>query len=101
MINTTVQTYGRIDCAFNNAGVEGVREKTENYPEQAFDRVLDTNLKGMWLCIKYEVKQMMKQELVINDPEKWKNKPVEACFPQLCHAIIIFPNLKTPRVGSL
>merc|ERR1711872_836075 len=51
MINTTVQTYGRIDCAFNNAGVEGVREKTENYPEESFDRVLDTNLKGMWLCI--------------------------------------------------
>jgi len=75
MIDTTVQTYGRIDCAFNNAGVEGVREKTENYPEEAFDRVLNTNLKGMWLCIKYEVKQMMKQELVINDPEKWKNKP--------------------------
>ena len=75
MIDTTVQHYGRIDCAFNNAGIEGVREKTENYPEDAFDRVLNTNLKGMWLCLKYEIKQMMKQDLVLSEPEKWKDKP--------------------------
>ena len=75
MVNTTVQTYGSIDCAFNNAGVEGVREKTENYPEEAFNRVMDTNLKGMWLCLKYEIQQMMKQELTVSDPDKWKNMP--------------------------
>ena len=74
MILTTVQTYGRIDCAFNNAGIEGVREKTDNYPEEAFDRVINTNLKGMWLCLKYEIRQMMKQELTVSNPDKWKNK---------------------------
>ena len=74
MINSTVKSYGRIDCAFNNAGIEGVREKTANYPEEMFDRVLNTNLKGIWLCLKYEIIQMMKQDLIISNPEKWKDK---------------------------
>ena len=75
MINKTIIEFGRLDCAFNNAGIEGVRETTDNYPEDIFDRVLNTNLKGMWLCLKYEIGQMMKQELEINNPDKWKDKP--------------------------
>ena len=74
MINTTVDCFGRIDCAFNNAGVEGVRKNTDKYPEAEFDRVINTNLKGVWLCLKYEIIQMMKQDLDISSPNKWKNK---------------------------
>ena len=74
MINTTVDCFGRIDCAFNNAGVEGVRKHTDKYPEVEFDRVINTNLKGVWLCLKYEIIQMMKQDLDISSPDKWKDK---------------------------
>ena len=75
MINKTLIEFGRLDCAFNNAGIEGVRETTDDYPENVFDRVSNTNLKGMWLCLKYEIGQMMKQELEINSPDKWDDKP--------------------------
>jgi len=80
MINTTVLSFGRIDCAFNNAGIEGVREKTANYPEKVFDCVLNTNLKGIWLCMKYEIIQMMKQDLKISKPERWNDTPTLSRF---------------------
>jgi NAD(P)-dependent dehydrogenase (short-subunit alcohol dehydrogenase family) len=57
----TVETYGRVDCAFNNAGVEGVIAETAAAPEDAFDRTIAINLKGVWLCMKYELPQMLKQ----------------------------------------
>jgi NAD(P)-dependent dehydrogenase (short-subunit alcohol dehydrogenase family) len=61
MVAKTVETYGRIDCAFNNAGIEGKMLDTVAYPEELFDRVIAINLKGVWLCMKYEIAQMLKQ----------------------------------------
>ncbi len=61
MVAKTVETYGRIDCAFNNAGIEGKMLDTVAYPEEMFDRVIAINLKGVWLCMKYEIAQMLKQ----------------------------------------
>ncbi|HVN88779.1 MAG TPA: SDR family oxidoreductase [Candidatus Binataceae bacterium] len=61
MVAKTVETYGRLDCAFNNAGVEGKMLDTVAYPEDMFDRVIAINLKGVWLCMKYEIAQMLKQ----------------------------------------
>ncbi|XP_078618232.1 2,5-dichloro-2,5-cyclohexadiene-1,4-diol dehydrogenase-like [Branchiostoma floridae x Branchiostoma japonicum] len=75
MVDTTVKQFGRIDCAFNNAGIEGVREKIVDYPEDVYDTVMNVNLKGMWLCVKYEVAQMLKQERVVSNPAKWAGKP--------------------------
>src|SRR6266481_1998313 len=60
MITKTVETYGRLDGAFNNAGIEGKMADTIAYPEDVFDRVLAINLKGVWLCMKYEIPQMLK-----------------------------------------
>ncbi|NOT57763.1 MAG: SDR family oxidoreductase [Deltaproteobacteria bacterium] len=60
LINKTVATYGRLDCAHNNAGIEGPGATTVDYKEEAFDRVLAINLKGVWLCMKYEIPQMLK-----------------------------------------
>ena len=54
------QTYGRLDCAFNNAGIEGAAGNTQNYPEDEFDRTISINLKGVWLCMKYEIPAMLK-----------------------------------------
>jgi NAD(P)-dependent dehydrogenase (short-subunit alcohol dehydrogenase family) len=61
LINQAVTTYGRLDCAYNNAGIEGAIVSTAEYTEAAWDRVLAINLKGVWLCMRYEIAQMLKQ----------------------------------------
>lgn len=61
MVAKTVETYGRIDCAFNNAGIEGRMATTADCTEENFDRIIAINLKGVWLCMKYEIPQMLKQ----------------------------------------
>jgi NAD(P)-dependent dehydrogenase (short-subunit alcohol dehydrogenase family) len=67
MIDGCVKKYGRLDYAFNNAGVgpDGVRIPVVNIvdcPEEIWDRTVDTNLKGVFLCMKYELKQMFQQK---------------------------------------
>jgi len=59
-IRKTVHTYGRLDCAFNNAGV-AIPGTTAECREEDWDRVLGVNLKGVWLCMKYEISQMLTQ----------------------------------------
>jgi NAD(P)-dependent dehydrogenase (short-subunit alcohol dehydrogenase family) len=62
MIGKAVQTYGRLDCAHNNAGVASrPRVVLHELPEESWDRVIDINLKGVWLCMKYEITQMLQQ----------------------------------------
>jgi NAD(P)-dependent dehydrogenase (short-subunit alcohol dehydrogenase family) len=62
MVKKTVQLYGRLDCALNNAGVDGMLfTRIAEYKEQAWDQVISINLKGTWLCMKYEIIQMIEQ----------------------------------------
>jgi NAD(P)-dependent dehydrogenase (short-subunit alcohol dehydrogenase family) len=61
IVNKTVETYGRIDGAFNNAGIEGRMADTVASSEENFDRIIAINLKAVWLCMKYEIPQMLKQ----------------------------------------
>ena len=62
MVERTLEVYGRLDCAFNNAGVGGrSRSLTADYSEEDWDRVIGINLKGVWLCMKAEIPQMLKQ----------------------------------------
>ena len=61
MVDAAISAYGRIDCAHNNAGIEGVMATTADYPEDDWDRVMAVNLKGVWLCMKYEIPQMLQQ----------------------------------------
>ena len=61
LIAQTVETYGRIDCAFNNAGIEGGVKPTIDCTEEEFDRTIAVNLTGVWLCMKYEIQQMLSQ----------------------------------------
>jgi len=60
LVARAVQTYGRLDCAHNNAGIEGPGAATVEYAEEMWDRVIAINLKGVWLCMKYEIPQMLK-----------------------------------------
>lgn len=61
LIAQTVTTYGRLDCTFNNAGYEGMRVPTAELPEDDWQRALQTNLTGVWLCMKYAIRQMLEQ----------------------------------------
>lgn len=61
LMKKIIDTFGRLDSAFNNAGIEGPQSSTADYAEEAWDRVIDTNLKGVWLCMKYQIPIFIKQ----------------------------------------
>ncbi|MGH7871435.1 MAG: SDR family oxidoreductase [Candidatus Binatia bacterium] len=61
LIETIVARFGRLDFAHNNAGTEGTIGSTHDCSEENWDTIIDTNLKGVWLCLKYEIPQMLKQ----------------------------------------
>ena len=61
LIQKVVEKFGRLDVAFNNAGVEGVWVPIIRQSEEDFDQTVNINLKGVWLCLKYEIKQMIRQ----------------------------------------
>lgn len=66
MLDDTIVAYGRLDCAFNNAGiapyqVDASGKKTAEWSEESFDRMVAVNLKGVWLCLRAELRQMLAQ----------------------------------------
>lgn len=60
LVNKAVTTYGRLDCAHNNAGIAGKSKTVVDDTEDNWDRILAINLKGVWWCMKYEITQMLK-----------------------------------------
>jgi NAD(P)-dependent dehydrogenase (short-subunit alcohol dehydrogenase family) len=62
MVAKTIETYGRLDCAFNNAGIEGqMGHNIADCTEENWARIIAVNLTGVFLCMKYEIPQMLKQ----------------------------------------
>jgi NAD(P)-dependent dehydrogenase (short-subunit alcohol dehydrogenase family) len=66
MLDDTIVAHGRLDCAFNNAGiapyqVDASGKKTAEWSEDSFDRMIAVNLKGVWLCMRHELPQMQAQ----------------------------------------
>ncbi len=61
LIEKTVSLYGQLDYAFNNAGTEGAFAPMPQLTEANWDHTITTNLKAVWLCIKYEIEQMIRQ----------------------------------------
>jgi NAD(P)-dependent dehydrogenase (short-subunit alcohol dehydrogenase family) len=61
LVNQIVKTHGRLDMAHNNAGIEGARVPLVDLTEDQWDAVMAVNLKGVWLCMKYEIMQMLDQ----------------------------------------
>jgi NAD(P)-dependent dehydrogenase (short-subunit alcohol dehydrogenase family) len=61
MVGETTRIFGRLDFAHNNAGIEGEIAKTADCSEDNWDSVIATNLKSVWLCMKYEIGQMIRQ----------------------------------------
>lgn len=61
MVERTVATFGRLDAAYNNAGVQNIVAETADATREDFDRVMAINLRGAWSCMKFELRQMRKQ----------------------------------------
>jgi NAD(P)-dependent dehydrogenase (short-subunit alcohol dehydrogenase family) len=62
MVEKTINTFGRLDFAFNNAGIEGIQGTTTDCTEENWERTIGVNLKGIWLCMKHQIPQMLKQK---------------------------------------
>lgn len=61
LVARTVEAFGRIDCAVNNAGVETTHAKLADHDDAQFDRAIAVNLKGVYLCMKHELRQLLVQ----------------------------------------
>ncbi len=60
LVNQTINTYGRLDYAFNNAGIEGIIGPSIEQTESNWNHIIDINLKGVWLSMKYQIPEMLK-----------------------------------------
>jgi NAD(P)-dependent dehydrogenase (short-subunit alcohol dehydrogenase family) len=61
MVEQTVAVFGRLDVAYNNAGVQNIVAEAADSSREDFDRVIGVNLRGVWSCMKFELRQMLKQ----------------------------------------
>ena len=61
LVQQTIETYGRLDCAFNNAGIEPPSKPLHEQSIEDFDKLMAINVRGLFLCMKYEIGQMLSQ----------------------------------------
>jgi NAD(P)-dependent dehydrogenase (short-subunit alcohol dehydrogenase family) len=61
LVEKTIATYGRLDCAFNNAGIESPFKPLHEHSTEHFDELISINVRGLFLCMKYDIQQMLKQ----------------------------------------
>ena len=61
LIKQTTETYGRIDAAFNNSGTEGTPAPLADDNVENYQKIFEVNVKGLWLCMKYQLKHMQQQ----------------------------------------
>ena len=91
MITTAVDTYGHLDCCFNNAGIS-VFGLTADLKEEEWDRAISVDLKGVWLCMKYEIPQMVKQGhgAIVNcaSVAAFKGTPTLCAYTAAKHGVI-------------
>ncbi|HEX2621315.1 MAG TPA: SDR family oxidoreductase [Phototrophicaceae bacterium] len=76
LIDTIIATYGRLDFAFNNAGIEGKAGPLTELTEDGFNDILNANLKSLWLSLKYEIPAMEKPGSIINNASAVAHKGI-------------------------
>jgi len=78
LVERAVEVYGRLDLAVNNAGIGGNYGPTADWAEAEWDRIINTNLKSVWLCMKFEILQMLKQQggTIVNTAAAVVLKPI-------------------------
>ena len=59
MVEEVIDAFGRLDCACNSAGLESTKVPIADYTEEDFDQMININLRGVWLCMKYEIRHML------------------------------------------
>ncbi len=104
MVNRTVEKYGHLDIAFNNAGVGGIMARLVRTTEEIFDQVVDTNFKGVWLSMKYEIPVMQKQGggVIINNASTAGVSTAErlAVYSGTKHAVVGISNAAATEYGK-
>ena len=103
MVNQTVKKYGRLDIAFNNAGVGGIFARMIRTTEEIFDELVDTNFKGVWLSMKYEIPIMQGQGggVIINNASISGVSTAErlAVYSGSKHAVVGLSNAAAAEYG--
>ena len=104
MVNQTVEKYGRLDIAFNNAGVGGIMARLVRTTEETFDQIVDTNFKGVWLSMKYEIPMMQKGGggVIINNASVAGVATAErlAVYSGTKHAVVGISNAAATEYGK-
>ena len=67
LVQETAKAFGRLDFALNNAGIDGVRARTADYPEDTWHQVINVNLTGVFLCMKFELPLMITGHSLVMD----------------------------------
>jgi len=103
MVNQTVKRYGRLDIAFNNAGVGGIMARLIRMTEETFDELVDTNFKGVWLSMKYEIPVMLEQGggVIINNASIAGVSTAErlSVYSGSKHAVVAISNAAASEYG--
>lgn len=87
MVKSTLDRFGRLDCAVNNAGITGpVRTPVADVEEAQWDALMDVNLKGVWLCMKHEIPAMLTQGAgaIVNIASIYGYKPSDIGHAPYC-----------------
>jgi len=66
MVEQTLQRFSRLDCSVNNAALDGPQIPTADYPEEVFDEVIATNVKGVWNCMRFQIPHMKAGASIVN-----------------------------------
>ncbi|MCM6776609.1 glucose 1-dehydrogenase [Nocardia sp. CDC159] len=92
MMRAVVERFGRLDCAFNNAGIDGHPAIAHEVTRADWDRMLAVNLTGVWLCLKYELPQMLSQGggAIVNTASVagLRGSPRQTCYTTAKHGLI-------------
>jgi NAD(P)-dependent dehydrogenase (short-subunit alcohol dehydrogenase family) len=94
MVRATLDQYGRLDCAVNNAGISGPRfTPIADVSEEQFDQVINVNLRGVWLCMKHEIPAMLEGGggAIVNVASIYGLKPADmghASYAASKHAVV-------------